>query len=66
MTDVRSFEVTVEEDEEGNAILPFPPEMISEIGWLEGDELEFTINEDDSAYITNISWLARQKNIEPT
>ena len=51
--------VTVEEDENGELILPFPDDMMSDAEWLEGDELDFEMEGNDIV-ITNLSWLARQ------
>jgi hypothetical protein len=48
----KSWEVILEEDENGEVILPFPPELIKRYGWLEGDEIEFEIG-DGCATITN-------------
>jgi hypothetical protein len=36
-----SFTITLEEDEEGNLVLPFPEELLDALGWGEGDILEF-------------------------
>ena len=45
----------VEEDPAtGELILPFPQEMIEKCGWLEGDDLDFTI-EGENVTITNLS-----------
>ena len=41
----KSWTVTVEEDEEGNVVLPLPKEMVDELGWLVDDVLDFDINE---------------------
>lgn len=40
--------VTIEEDEEGNAILPIPEPVLNEMGWKEGTVLEWTDNQDGS------------------
>jgi hypothetical protein len=40
------FEVILQEDPEtGELILPIPPELMSQMGWVEGDNLDF--NQDD-------------------
>ena len=52
--------VTIEEDEDGNAVLPFDPEMLAMLDWREGDTLDFQVNPDNSCTITNISWTERQ------
>jgi bifunctional DNA-binding transcriptional regulator/antitoxin component of YhaV-PrlF toxin-antitoxin module len=45
--------VTLEEDPEtGDLILPFPEGMLEEMGWKEGDTLDFKSNDDGSFSIT--------------
>ena len=40
------FEVILQEDPEtGDLILPIPPELMKQMGWVEGDNLDF--NQDD-------------------
>lgn len=40
------FEVILAEDPDtGDLILPIPPELMSQMGWKEGDNLDF--NQDD-------------------
>lgn len=48
-----------EEDEEGNVILPFPKEMMDQCKWVEGDTLDFDINE-EGVIIKNISLIQRE------
>jgi len=55
-----SWEVILEEDENGEIILPFPPELIKRYGWLEGDEIEFEI-EDKCAIIINTTAKMREE-----
>ena len=55
----QSWTVTIEEDENGDVILPFPPELIKKYGWLEGDEIDFEI-EDRSIIIINHSAKKRE------
>jgi hypothetical protein len=39
--------VQLEEDPEtGDLLLPFPPDMLEELGWSEGDTLTWTVNPD--------------------
>lgn len=39
---VLSWEVITQEDPEtGEVILPIPPELLSRLGWKEGDQLEW-------------------------
>jgi hypothetical protein len=45
--------IEVEEDPEtGEAILPFPPEMLEQVGWKEGDVLHWEDNNDGSFSLT--------------
>jgi hypothetical protein len=44
-----SWTLTVEEDPEtGDAILQFPPDLLEQAGWKEGDTLEWTDRGDGS------------------
>ena len=43
------MKTTLTIDEDG--ILTFPPEMIEELGWKEGDVLEWIDNNDGSFYL---------------
>lgn len=43
---MRRFTVTLEEDEFGELILPIPDEVVEELGWDVGDELEYDLSED--------------------
>lgn len=52
---------TVEEDDDGNMILPFDQDMLSQLGWLEGDMLDFKMGSDNSCTVHNLSWEDRQK-----
>ena len=43
--------VTIEEDKEtGELLLPFPPDLLSQMGWIEGTEL-FWQDQEDGTYI---------------
>lgn len=55
-----SWKVILEEDENGDVILPFPDELIKRYGWLEGDEIEFEIKE-GYVIISNISAKLREQ-----
>tara|TARA_A100001515_G_scaffold126013_1_gene111071 strand:- start:762 stop:905 length:144 start_codon:yes stop_codon:yes gene_type:complete len=45
--------VTLEEDGD-DLILPFPDEIIDELGWKEGDELEWIDNGDGSLTLRKV------------
>jgi len=34
-----TYRVTVQEDAEGDAFIEFPPEVLTKLGWNEGDDL---------------------------
>ena len=40
------YTVAVQEDENGDLILPFPDALLAQMGWKEGDILEWTDNKD--------------------
>ncbi len=42
----KSYLINLEDGEDGEVILPFPAEMLSELGWNEGDTLDWTDNKD--------------------
>ena len=49
------FVVELEENGDGNLVLPFPPEMLESLDWQEGDTLEFIEdNYSDAFYIRKI------------
>lgn len=51
-----SWTFTVQEDPEtGDLILPFSDEILAEVGWKEGDVIEWIDNKDGS-------WTMRKKN----
>lgn len=40
------YEVITQEDPEtGDLILPIPPELLTELGWIEGDEISFGVDD---------------------
>lgn len=46
---LKSWTVTLEEDPEtGDLVLPFTDEILTELGWKEGDVLEWVDNKDGS------------------
>lgn len=51
----KSWTVFVEEDPEtGDAILPFPPDLLEQAGWAEGDVLSWTDNKDGSCTLKKV------------
>lgn len=44
---MKSFTVNIEQDQDsGDFVLPFPPELLSQMGWSEGTELWWIDNND--------------------
>lgn len=40
------YEVITQEDEvTGDLLLPIPPQLLAQLGWTEGDEIEFAVDE---------------------
>ena len=52
---VKSWRVHIQEEEDGNLVLPFPQEMLDEVGWHPGDNLEWVDRGDGT-------WEIRKKN----
>jgi bifunctional DNA-binding transcriptional regulator/antitoxin component of YhaV-PrlF toxin-antitoxin module len=40
-----SYEVITQEDDNGDLLLPLPQELLQEMGWKEGDTLDFNLDE---------------------
>jgi hypothetical protein len=46
----KSFEVITQEDPEtGDIIIPLPPILLEQLGWAEGDDITFSI--DDKGHV---------------
>lgn len=40
------YEVITQEDPEtGDMLIPIPPELLKELGWKEGDDVDFSIDD---------------------
>lgn len=53
MIEKTSWTVTPEEDPEtGDLVITFPPDLLEQAGWKEGDTLIWHIKEDGSAHLT--------------
>jgi len=40
------YEVITQEDPEtGDVIIPLPPQLLKDLGWKEGDEIDFSIDD---------------------
>jgi hypothetical protein len=41
-----SYEVITQEDPEtGDILIPLPPQLLRDLGWKEGDDVDFSIDE---------------------
>ena len=50
------YEVITQEDPEtGDLILPIPQPVLDELGWKEGDEIDFEVDDKGKLYIKKIS-----------
>jgi len=47
--------VTIEEDENGDLVLPISDSICAELGWKIGDTLRWTSNQDGSFTITKVA-----------
>jgi len=47
-----SYTITLEENEQGELVLPFTEEILKTLGWTEGDILQWHNNNDGSWSIT--------------
>jgi hypothetical protein len=54
--------LTKEDPETGDVILPFPDDMLQQLGWLEGDVLDFDIK-DDCVILVNTTHSKRINNV---
>jgi len=46
------YEVITQEDENGDMILPIPPEVLEKLGWKEGNEIDIQVGENGTIYLT--------------
>ncbi len=51
MSDPKTYVVKLEEDENGDLLLPFPDELLNDMGWKEGTVLHWEINENGQVII---------------
>lgn len=49
-TDDKRYEVTMQEDENGDLLVPIPPHVLQSLGWKEGDDIEIAM--DENGHIT--------------
>lgn len=42
---IRYEVITQEDPDSGDVLLPIPPQLLAELGWKEGDDVDFSIDE---------------------
>jgi hypothetical protein len=51
-----SYEVITQEDPEtGDVIVPIPPQVLQELGWKEGDEIDIQLDEKGKITLKKLS-----------
>lgn len=54
-TEKARYEVITQEDPEtGDLIIPLPPELLTELDWKEGDEIQFDIGDDGRIIVRKV------------
>jgi hypothetical protein len=49
------YEVITQEDPEtGDLLIPMPPQLLAEMGWKEGDELDFQIDDQGKVIVKKL------------
>ena len=53
---MKKYTITLEEDlETGDVVLPFPPEVLEELGWVEGDTLLWNVIENNGSWSATLT-----------
>ena len=53
---MKRYTITLEEDPEtGDVVLPFPPEVLEELGWVEGDTLLWNVVENNGSWSATLT-----------
>jgi Antidote-toxin recognition MazE, bacterial antitoxin len=53
--DIRYEVITQEDPETGDLLIPLPPQLLREMGWKEGDELDFQIDDNGKVIVKKLS-----------
>jgi bifunctional DNA-binding transcriptional regulator/antitoxin component of YhaV-PrlF toxin-antitoxin module len=40
-----AYEVITQEDENGDLLIPIPPAVLQSLGWKEGDQIDFALDD---------------------
>jgi len=51
---IRYEVITQEDPETGDLIIPIPPHVLKQLGWKEGDEIDFQVGEDGKIYVKKL------------
>lgn len=57
---MKRYQVQVQEDEQGELVLPLPQEMLEELKWVPGDKLKWVDNHDGTYTLTKLPSRARK------
>jgi len=54
-TEKARYEVITQEDPDtGDLIIPLPPELLTELGWKEGDDIQFDVGTDGRIIVRKV------------
>ena len=48
------YEVITQEDENGDLMVPLPPELLEKLGWKEGDVIDFQVDNKGRYVLTKV------------
>lgn len=57
----KTWAVELEQDENGQLILPFPPDLLEQLGWKEGTDIQWIENDNGKSYT-----LVEKKHEQPS
>ena len=54
--ELKRFEVITQEDPDtGDVLLPIPPMLLEQLGWKEGDEIDFGVDDQGRYILTRVA-----------
>lgn len=54
LKDIRYEVITQEDPETGDLLIPMPPQLLKQMGWKEGDELDFQIDDNGKIIVKKL------------
>jgi bifunctional DNA-binding transcriptional regulator/antitoxin component of YhaV-PrlF toxin-antitoxin module len=48
------YEVITQQDDNGDLIIPLPPNLLEELGWKEGDDIKFDFDDKGRFILTKV------------